>query len=1056
MKATRFLVTLGRSTSGLALAAGFALPAAAQTAPADTTASAQTAPSPGAPAEVATEDQDIVVTGIRASLNRAIDIKRTSAGVVDAISAEDIGKFPDTNLAESLQRITGVSITRANGEGSQVAVRGFSGGFNLVTLNGRQLASTSIDTSTGNAFAVGTGRSFDFQNLASEGVATLEVYKTGRANIPSGGIGAAINVVTRRPLESREAGLSGSFGAKALYDSSVEKAEADLSKVTPELSGLINWKNTDETFGINLFGSYQLRESASVQSNPNYWNIVPLADFLNPAGTYVTAATNITNRPTTPYVQIPNDSRYQFSENRRERLNGQASIQFKPTDRLELTLDGLYARNKLSDERSEQTNWFQRPFSDVTFDDNKQMQSAIVLAEAKQADKGYEQQRFATKTELYSVGGNLKWNFTDALSLKLDANHSKSTTNPDNSNGTSATTISIGAPVRATHRVDFSSGFPQQSETLNDCTATNGGRGGNCNNQLDIGDMGTQIARQIFSRQEAKVDQFNAELGWDLGNRSRFVVGGNYVDAKTRSASSNTQQLLGDWGITDTGLVNQLAGNLVDTFCLTCKFDRYNPNSTGSALVAFRGDAVDLLNVFGPYYANNPNFTNRGNVLQGSSDDTVGEKTWAVYGQLAWGGELAGRRANALIGVRYEKTRVNSIALQSVPTALEWQSDNDFAIIGGPAGGAVNVKADYDNLLPSLDLNVEVHDNVVARTSFSRTLARADYGNLFASVTANAPNRPTALGAAPAPASRQDPGLLPLLSDNFDVSIEWYYKPTSFVSVGFFNKNVRNFVGNQITNGTLFGLRDPGAGTPGSRSGTALAYLRTNGISQTDRNLFAYTALLQQNGGNQAAATAAFRGALDPATGEVNEALYGPLAAAVNLQGDAADPLVNFAISGPVNNREGNIHGFEFAWTNFFGRTGFGFAVSYTKVSGDVNVDPYADPNVNIFALTGLGDSANLTGIYDKNGISARISYNWRDKYLAGTNQGGNRNPLFTAAFGTLDASISYDIRSNISVSLEAVNLTSEPFRQYARTETNLVYVQELKPRFYVGARYRF
>ena len=1056
MKATRFLVTLGRSTSGLALAAGFALPAAAQTAPADTTTSAQTALSPGAPAEVATEDQDIVVTGIRASLNRAIDIKRTSAGVVDAISAEDIGKFPDTNLAESLQRITGVSITRANGEGSQVAVRGFSGGFNLVTLNGRQLASTSIDTSTGNAFAVGTGRSFDFQNLASEGVATLEVYKTGRANIPSGGIGAAINVVTRRPLESREAGLSGSFGAKALYDSSVEKAEADLSKVTPELSGLINWKNTDETFGINLFGSYQLRESASVQSNPNYWNIVPLADFLNPAGTYVTAATNITNRPTTPYVQIPNDSRYQFSENRRERLNGQASIQFKPTDRLELTLDGLYARNKLSDERSEQTNWFQRPFSDVTFDDNKQMQSAIVLAEAKQADKGYEQQRFATKTELYSVGGNLKWNFTDALSLKLDANHSKSTTNPDNSNGTSATTISIGAPVRATHRVDFSSGFPQQSETLNDCTATNGGRGGNCNNQLDIGDMGTQIARQIFSRQEAKVDQFNAELGWDLGNRSRFVVGGNYVDAKTRSASSNTQQLLGDWGITDTGLVNQLAGNLVDTFCLTCKFDRYNPNSTGSALVAFRGDAVDLLNVFGPYYANNPNFTNRGNVLQGSSDDTVGEKTWAVYGQLAWGGELAGRRANALIGVRYEKTRVNSIALQSVPTALEWQSDNDFAIIGGPAGGAVNVKADYDNLLPSLDLNVEVHDNVVARTSFSRTLARADYGNLFASVTANAPNRPTALGAAPAPASRQDPGLLPLLSDNFDVSIEWYYKPTSFVSVGFFNKNVRNFVGNQITNGTLFGLRDPGAGTPGSRSGTALAYLRTNGISQTDRNLFAYTALLQQNGGNQAAATAAFRGALDPATGEVNEALYGPLAAAVNLQGDAADPLVNFAISGPVNNREGNIHGFEFAWTNFFGRTGFGFAVSYTKVSGDVNVDPYADPNVNIFALTGLGDSANLTGIYDKNGISARISYNWRDKYLAGTNQGGNRNPLFTAAFGTLDASISYDIRSNISVSLEAVNLTSEPFRQYARTETNLVYVQELKPRFYVGARYRF
>ncbi len=1061
----KFSRTLAHSVSTIAVVTGLAASstAIAQTNTAATGQSTQTTTvqqtAPDAAPATSTLDEgtagpanEIVVTGIRASLNRAIDIKRNSAGVVDAISAEDIGKFPDTNLAESLQRITGVSITRANGEGSQVAVRGFSGGFNLVTLNGRQLASTSIDTSTGNAFAVGTGRSFDFQNLASEGVATLEVYKTGRANIPTGGIGAAINVITRRPLDAREDGLSGSIGAKALYDSSVENAEANLKKVTPELSGLINWKNPSETFGVNVFGSYQLRESTSIQSNPNYWNIVPLADFLNTAGAYITPTTNITNRPTTQYVQIPNDSRYQFSENRRERINGQANIQFKPTDRLEITIDGLYARNKLSDERSEQTNWFQRPFSDVTFDDNKKMQTAIILAEAKQADKGYEQQRFATKTELYSVGGNVKWNFTDVLSLKLDANHSKSTTNPDNANGTSATTISIGAPVRATHKVDFSSGFPQQSETLNDCNATNGGRGGNCNNILDIGDLGTQVARRIFSKQESRVNQFSGELGWDLGNDSRFVVGSNYVDATTRSASSNNQQILGDWSITDTGRVQELAGDLVKTYCMTCKFDKYNPNSTGSALVAFRGDAVDLLDIFSPYYAK----LGRPDALQGSSDDTVGEKNLAVYGQMAWGGDIGGRRANALIGVRYERTRVKSVSLQSIPTALAWQSDNDFTVIGGPPGAAVIAKSKYDNLLPSLDFNIEVLDNVMARTSFSRTLARADYGNLFASVTANAPNRPTALGAAPAPATRQDPALLPLISDNFDVSLEWYYKPTSFVSVGFFNKNVRNFVGNQITNGNLFGLRDPGSGAPGSRSGIAQAFLRNNGITQTDRNLFAYAALLQQNGGNQAATTAAFRGALNPATGEISDAVYNPLALAVDLVGDANDPLVNFAISGPVNNKEGNIHGFEVAWTNFFGQTGFGFAVSYTKVSGDVNVDPYADPNVNIFALSGLGDSANLTAIYDKGGISARVSYNWRDKYLAATNQGGNRNPLFTAAFGTLDGSISYDVTKAFSVSLEAVNLTSEPFRQYARTETNLVYVQELKPRYYLGARYRF
>lgn len=1038
MTGIRLTPALARSASAIAITACLMMPGMAlsqEVAQAEQTQ----AEDPG---------EDIVVTGIRASLDQAIAIKRNSAGVVDAISAEDIGKFPDTNLAESLQRITGVSITRANGEGSQVAVRGFSGGFNLVTVNGRQLPATNIDLSTGNAFARGTGRSFDFQNLASEGVSRLEVYKTGRANIPSGGIGASINIVTRRPLDSTEDGLSGSIGAKALYDTTVEDAEGDLSKITPEVSGLINWKNSSETFGVTLFGSYQLRESTSIQSNPNYWNIVPLAAFMARDGVYTTATTNITNTPTTPYVQIPNDSRYQFSENRRERLNGQAVVQFKPSDALEITVDGLYARNKLSDERSEQTNWFQRPFTDVTFDDNEHMQSAVILAEAIQADKGYEQQRFATDTELYSIGGNVKWNFTDTMSLTFDANHSKSTTNPDNSNGSSATTISIGAPVRATHRVDFTSGFPQQSETINDCTI----RGGNCNGVLDIGDMGTQIARTVTAEQEARINQYGADFAWDLGEGSRFNFGGDYVDAKMRSATSQTQQMLGDWGITDTGLVSQLAGDLVKTFCMTCKFDKYDPASTGSSLVAFRGNAVDLLDIFSPYYVNQPG---RNIANQGSADDTVGEKTWAVYGQLTWAGEIAGRKANALIGVRYEQTRVNSVALQSVPAAIRWAADNDLYVDGGPAGGAVTVKAKYDNLLPSLDFNIELLDNVVARTSFSQTLARADYGNLFASVTAGAPNRPTALGAAAAGATMQDPGLLPLESDNFDVSLEWYYKPSSFVSVGFFNKNVRNFIGTQVTNGNLFGLRDPSSGVAGSRSGIAKNYLESNGIPLSDVNLFAYTALLVQNNGNQAAATAQFQANYTPGTG-LDTAFYNTLATAVDIVADANDPLFNFAITGPVNNRDANIHGFEVAWTHFFGQTGFGFSASYTKVDGDVNVDPYADPNVNVFALTGLGDSANFTAIYEKGGLSARVAYNWRDKYLSGTNQGGNRNPLFTDTFGTLDANISYDITQNFAVSLEAVNLTSEPFRQYARTETNLVYVQELKPRFYLGARFRF
>src|SRR4029077_4556549 len=127
---------------------------------------------------------EVVVTGIRGSLQASMETKRDATGVVDAISAEDIGKFPDTNLAESLQRITGVSIDRVNGEGSAITVRGFGPGFNLVTLNGRQLPAAHVGTITGNPTntgAQGVTRSFDFANLASEGVSGLEVYKTGNA-----------------------------------------------------------------------------------------------------------------------------------------------------------------------------------------------------------------------------------------------------------------------------------------------------------------------------------------------------------------------------------------------------------------------------------------------------------------------------------------------------------------------------------------------------------------------------------------------------------------------------------------------------------------------------------------------------------------------------------------------------------------------------------------------------------------------------------------------------------------------------------------------------------
>ncbi|WP_300419154.1 TonB-dependent receptor plug domain-containing protein, partial [uncultured Pseudoalteromonas sp.] len=190
----------------------------------------------------ASDIEVIQVSGIRGSLVKSMDIKRQSAGVVDAITSEDIGKFPDTNLAESLQRITGVSIDRSNGEGSKITVRGFGPEFNLVTLNNRQMPTTG-------------GRSFDFGDIATESVSGVEVYKTARSDIPSGGIGATVNITTAKPLSNP--GLHASIGAKAVHDTSNETGD----DVTPELSGIYSNTFNDDKFGILISGSVQERDN---------------------------------------------------------------------------------------------------------------------------------------------------------------------------------------------------------------------------------------------------------------------------------------------------------------------------------------------------------------------------------------------------------------------------------------------------------------------------------------------------------------------------------------------------------------------------------------------------------------------------------------------------------------------------------------------------------------------------------------------------------------------------------------------------------------------------
>ncbi|EGF93543.1 tonB-dependent receptor family protein [Asticcacaulis biprosthecium C19] len=1051
-----------------------------------------------APAAAPAADEQVVT--IRGSLQRSMNIKKNAVGIVDAISAEDIGKYPDTNLAESIQRIPGVAINRVNGEGSEVTVRGFGPAFNLTTLNGRTLPTANIQVvgaDTGD-FAGGGTRNFDFGNIASDGVSGFEVYKTGRANIPSGGLGATMNIKTLRPIG--KAGAQGSITVKALHGDGMVTGD----EWTPEVSGAYSWANDSNTMGVSIFGAHSVRDVATRSSTQNSWNLdyfaarpagITAGGLFLPSGNgrlrYVPAAnpndppvlaSQITNRPpNTALVSYPNDSRYHFSENHSERTNVQLTAQWRPMENLLLTFDALYATSEVSEQRSDQTNWFNRPFDKITFEQGDSgVYNAVYLEETLSGTKdiGFEQQMRATKDTLSSVGLNAQWDLSDRMTVTFDLAHSKGEALPNNPNGTTSTMVSIGAPVVSQHSVDFRGDVPVQKYTVNDglpvyrrnpagilvnasnvaITDANGnyltgfsaadrvitGYRGNNNGKLDAGDLGSQVARKAVNSQTHQIDEARVDFTYDFDGESRVDFGVDWIKSEMTTTTGSTYHALGDWGISNPGDVAQYAPGLIETFDLGGLFQDFTP---GQSNIAFRANAIDL-------YAKLAKGYNQ-NIPEASlTANTIEEDIKAVYGQFTMKGDLVGFPTTVVAGMRYEKTDVTASALQSIPTAIRWTADNDFAQNFGTGVATYSLEASYDNWLPNIDVVVSATDQIKVRASYSKTIARAPYGAMYATTTVNNPPRPTLNGVNPT-ATVGNPALLPFESSNIDVSAEWYYGPSNYVSIGFYNKDVANFITSTRVQSNHFGLRDPSSGANGSRSGTARTLLGGINQSTTDVNLFTMTALLIKHNGNTGLATTEYQANLDG--GNLTQSYVDSILAAYDVVADAQDPLFMFETSTNINSRSGNVHGMELAFQHFLGDTGFGLSGSLTTVKGDVNFDNSAPPGTTQFALLGLSDTFNVTLIYDKGPLSGRLSYNWRDEYLVGTGRDGAAgNPTYVEEFGVIDASVNYQLTPQVQLTFEGLNLGKEHLRTHGRDKVNMYYAQELDTRYQVGVRYKF
>ncbi|HLA72691.1 MAG TPA: TonB-dependent receptor [Steroidobacteraceae bacterium] len=1012
--------------------------------------------------EQASELDEVVVTGIRGSLQKSMDIKRNATGVVDAISAEDIGKFPDTNLAESLQRITGVSIDRVNGEGSSVTVRGFGPNFNLVTLNGRQLPAATVGTITGNptsAGAQGTSRSFDFATLASEGVSGLEVYKTGNAAVPSGGIGATINIKTIKPLES---GNKASVGVKAVYDTG--SADDD---VTPEVSGLVSWANDSQTFGVSAFASYQERKSSvrgiSVEQYA-FFDYSPDLSFLS--------AADVANAPADgALMALPSNIGISDAQIDRKRINGMVTFQWAPSENTTITADAMYTSNKLAQDSLVPGMWFSRQFSYIEFNGSDivatptRVIEPVALPGNRGKDLFFANYDDNTKDESHTIGLNLEHKFTDAWSVGFDAATSSSESGGDGPNGYNSVRMNVAAAGAGWQGAYWGSGVPTATIGVLDNVANAHGNG---NGVLDAPDISTQTFRTIDSTQKTDTDQFGLSAAWDEEDGISVKFGVGAMSTEMHATSRQTEDFLGGWGvgqnpagqsdIPDPSLLTQVntLGSFNDLNFVGYPDTAQIPTSgyyfTTLGREAFRVDPWSFAHAMegNPLY---PTW-DADNLTQNSfANNTINEDIYSAYGQAKFDGEIAGHEIQTVVGLRYEQTKVKANALQNVASQIVWLSDNDFRGIFGTDLTALRDSADYHNWLPNIDFSLALNDTMKIRASVSQTIARPQYNNMFMTTNVGGPSTPTALGGIPR-ASKGNASLEPLESTNLDLSFEWYYGEGSYASVGFFKKAVNNFVGTGVTTTPLFDLQDPTSGAPGTLTGDARAALIAGGFQVNEQNLFTMSAVLN-NPTDFPNGSADY---IDPTNTAEDGAQFAlDIIAAYDIPPGANDPLFQFSLSQPVNNQTANIDGEELAWQHFFGDSGFGFQVNATIVNGDVAYNLRARPEIQQFALEGLSDSANAVLIYEKYGLSARVAYNWRDAFLTSTVwQGQQGLPAFVDEYKQIDLNITYNINDRIAVGLDGINITGEGQMIYSRTKDMQWWNGEGDPRWTLTARYNF
>jgi iron complex outermembrane receptor protein len=689
--------------------------------------------------------EKVQITGIRASLQASLSQKRNAETHVDVITAEDIGKMPDKNVADSLQRVPGVTISSAGAteggfdENDRVSMRGTNPSLTQTLINGHLIGS-------GDWFVLNqsgaVGRSVSYSLMPSELVGKVVIHKSAQASLVEGGVAGNVDVITRKPLEFKKAiTLEGSLGV--VY--------ADLpSKVDPQLSGLFNWKSSGGTVGVLVQAFAQRRHLRR--------------DGQEILGYDTVAAGNaaLTTNPDLLGVYYPRAMGSALFEQERKRVGGLIDLQIKPSNAVTLNFDAFaskmdapnYNRNYLLFNPFLLGNG-QAPLPGYTIRNGTLVQADFAARTGGGPTGLYDEiSRPESKSSSNYFNFDAAWRVTENLTLTSKLGVSK---------GTGET------PTQDVVEWDTGHGAGA-SWTLNGV----GGADWNQGATVTSAPAATLAVDWIFGFQNVKSDDKETYGQID----GEYALGGGLFTGLKFGArfTKHERSVLG------TVAQGPLAGAFV-----AANFPTAYSNYPGDFADGIGGtfprnvyfhSAADLA-------AFNAAYTNRDPVTRAfpQNDYIVEEKTNAAYFQ----GDFKGEGYSGNVGVRFVQTKGTSTVFVATaatdPAAVTTSAFGSFA----PS----SVENDYNDVLPSLNLKFPLSKELVARLAVSRTMTRPDYSAIAGAFSLT----PPALAGQVGTGTGSNPYIKPIRSNNLDVTLEYYFAPRSLVSASAFYMDLTSYQG---------------------------------------------------------------------------------------------------------------------------------------------------------------------------------------------------------------------------------------------------------------------